>query len=213
MSDTDSPIRAGDRAPEFVLPAADRDGDVALSDSLGRGPVFLGLFRGLYCAFCRRAVVSLSRLSVKLAPLGVQTLGVVATPPHHARLYFKYHLPAITLGADPAMTTHAAYGLPKISTRSWDEFRSTRINPTGELSEPLPIPEANKALGQLDLFKPAQTDREDMQRTWSQLGGLFLIDRTGIVRWVFVEAADGFAGIGSYPPETDLVTVAEEILR
>ena len=206
-----SPARAGDSAPEFVLPAADQDGNVALRDYLGRSPVFLGLFRGLYCAFCRRAVAGLGRLSTKLAPLGIQTLGVVATPTHHARLYFKYHRVPISLGADPAMTTHAAYGLPKVSKETWD--LSTRINPTGELSEPLSIWEANKALGQLDLFKPTQTDRDDMQRTWNQLTGLFLIDRTGIVRWVFVEAADGPAGLGKYPLETELVTAAQTLLR
>jgi hypothetical protein len=48
---------------------------------------------------------------------------------------------------------------------------STRINPTGELSEPLPIWEANKALGQLDLFTPTETDHDDMHRTWNQLAG------------------------------------------
>jgi len=129
----------------------------------------------------------------------------------HARLYFKYRQVPIALGADPAMATHAAYGLPKVLKESWD--LSTRINPTGELSEPLSIWEANKALGQLDQFKPTQTDREDMQRTWNQLTGLFLIDRTGIVRWVFVEAANGPAGMGTCPPQAELVTAAQALLR
>ena len=211
MPDAHSPVRAGDSAPEFVLPAADRDGNVALRDYLGRSAVFLGLFRGLYCAFCRRAVADLGRLSTNLAQLDIQTLGVVATPTPHARLYFKYRQVPIALGADPAMATHAAYGLPKVLKESWD--LSTRINPTGELSEPLSIWEANKALGQLDQFKPTQTDREDMQRTWNQLTGLFLIDRTGIVRWVFVEAANGPAGMGTCPPQAELVTAAQALLR
>ena len=77
----------------------------------------------------------------------------------------------------------------------------------------MPIWEANKALGQLDLFKPTQTDREDMQRTWNQLTGLFLIDRTGIVRWAFVEAADGPAGMGKYPAEAELVAATQTILQ
>lgn len=45
-------VRAGDAAPEFELPWADRDGSVALRDYLGRSPVFLALFRGLYCVHC-----------------------------------------------------------------------------------------------------------------------------------------------------------------
>ena len=211
MFDEHSLTRPGDGAPGFVLPAADRDGNVALSDFLSRGPVFLGLFRGLYCAFCRRALASLARVSAKLAPLGIQTLGVVASPTHHARLYVKYHRAAFVLGADPAMTTHAAYGLPKVPKEGWD--LSTRVNPTGELNEPLPIWEANKALGQIDLFKPTETDRDDMQRTWNQLTGLFMIDRNGIVRWVFVEATNGPAGMGMYPPEAELVMAAQTFLQ
>jgi hypothetical protein len=80
------------------------------------------------------------------------------------------------------------------------------------LSEPLPIWEANKALGQLDRFKPAQTDRDDMQRTWNQLTGLFLIDSDGIVRWVFVEATEGPAGMGAYPGDAEIVTAAQTLL-
>ena len=170
----------------------------------------LGLFRGLYCAFCRHAVANLGRVSTNLAQLGIQTLGVVATPTPHARLYFKYHQVPIALGADPSMTTHAAYGLPKIP-KGWD--LSTRINPTGELSEPLPVWEANKALGQLHLFKPTEVDREDMQRTWNQLTGVFLIDRTGIIRWAFVEGAGGAASMGTYPPQAELVVAAQTLLQ
>ncbi len=135
----------------------------------------------------------------------------MATPTDYARLYFKYHRVSIPLGADPAMTTHAAYGLPKVPKESWD--LSTRVNPTGELSEPLPIWEANKALGQIDQFKPTQTDRDDMQRTWNQLTGLFLIDRAGVVRWVFVEAAEGAAGMGTYPSEAQIVTAVQSFLQ
>ena len=109
------------------------------------------------------------------------------------------------------MTTHAAYGLPKVRKENWD--LSTRINPTGELAAPLPVWEANKALGRVDLFQPSQTDRDDMERQWNQLAGLFLIDRTGIIRWVFVEATDGPAGIGKYPPEAEIVILVQTLLQ
>jgi peroxiredoxin len=41
-------VQPGDRAPDFTLPAADRDGTVSLSDYRGRSPVLLSLLRGLY---------------------------------------------------------------------------------------------------------------------------------------------------------------------
>jgi hypothetical protein len=69
--------------------------------------------------------------------------------------------------------------LPKVSKEGWD--LSPRVNPTGELREPLPIWEANRALGQIDL--------------------------------VFVEALNGPAGMGTYPPEAELVIAARTFLR
>lgn len=42
------PVKPGEMAPDFVLPAAHRDGTVTLSDYRGRSPVLLALFRGIY---------------------------------------------------------------------------------------------------------------------------------------------------------------------
>ncbi len=52
-----APLKPGDRAPDFALPAADREGTVSLVDYRGRTPLLLGLFRGTYCPFCRRAII------------------------------------------------------------------------------------------------------------------------------------------------------------
>jgi hypothetical protein len=40
-------IDVGQRAPDFELPAADREGVVALAEYRGKSPVLLALFRGL----------------------------------------------------------------------------------------------------------------------------------------------------------------------
>lgn len=42
------PLKPGERAPDFTLPAAHRDGIVSLADYRGRSPVLLALFRGIY---------------------------------------------------------------------------------------------------------------------------------------------------------------------
>lgn len=42
------PLRPGDSAPHFTLPAVNRDGKVSLDDYRGRSPVLVGLFRGLH---------------------------------------------------------------------------------------------------------------------------------------------------------------------
>ena len=43
-----NPLRSGDPAPAFALPAVNREGQVSLDDYRGRSPVLVGLFRGLH---------------------------------------------------------------------------------------------------------------------------------------------------------------------
>jgi len=50
-------------------------------------------------------------------------------------------------------------------------FRATRVNPTGELPESLPIPDASSALSRSDGFAPTPTDREDAAPPFLQLLG------------------------------------------
>jgi peroxiredoxin len=76
MTDTIGPLLGpGDRAPDFELPAADRDGRISLSDSYRRGPVLLLLLRGLYCAFCRRHISQLRSSCDLLQGAGIRMLG------------------------------------------------------------------------------------------------------------------------------------------
>ncbi len=42
------PVQPGEPAPDFTLPAANREGSVSLADYRGRSPLLLSLFRGLY---------------------------------------------------------------------------------------------------------------------------------------------------------------------
>ena len=42
------PLRPGEPAPDFTLPAATREGTVSLADYRGRSPLLLALYRGLY---------------------------------------------------------------------------------------------------------------------------------------------------------------------
>lgn len=48
MTDAQSPLRPGDRAPDLALPAVTREGTISLGEFRGQKPVFLALFRGLY---------------------------------------------------------------------------------------------------------------------------------------------------------------------
>ena len=119
--------------------------------------------------------------SRKLKAEGVEALGIVATAPENARLYFKFRPTRLRLAADPALTTHRAYGLPK--PEPTPEFlqgmQTTRINPFGDFPEPLPIAQAVEVVAKADGYSENDTDRVDMERQWPQLKGQFLIDRDG----------------------------------
>jgi peroxiredoxin len=208
------PVSPGEPAPDFTLPAVDREATVSLSDYRGRSPLFLSLFVGLWCPFCRRSIAQTAAMEDKLKALGVETLGVVATAPDNARLYFKFRPTRLRLGADPELSTHRAYGVPKPTPTPefMQAMQSVKINPDGVLPEPLPVHEAAMAVGQLDGYTDNQTDKAELERQFPQLKGQFLIDRDGIVRWANIECAtEGMAGVGKFPSTEDVLAAARTL--
>src|SRR5262245_47745851 len=94
-------VQPGEPAPDFDLPVVQGERTVSLADYRGKRPVFLALFIGLYCPFCRRSIARMGGLCEKLDAAGVDVLGVVATELDNARLYFKYRPSRLPLAADP----------------------------------------------------------------------------------------------------------------
>jgi peroxiredoxin len=216
VAESRPPLAPGQPAPGFTLAAVDREAMVSLADYRGRSPVFLALFIGLWCPFCRRSIAQMGTTEGKLKALGVETLGIVATTPENARLYFKFRPTRMRLAADPELTTHRAYGLPRPAPtpEMMKAMETVRIDPTGEFPEPLPIAEAAAALAKADGYTENQTDKADMERQWPQLKGQFLIDRDGIVRWANVECAtEGLAGAGKFPSAEEILTAARALPR
>lgn len=205
------PMAPGEPAPDFALPAVAGPETVSLSDYRGRSPLFLALMVGLWCPFCRRQLVQLGSFEGKLKALGVESLVVVATAPENARLYFKFRPTRLRLASDPDLSTHRAYRVPRPEPtpallQALDEVR---VNPTGELPEPLPISQAGKALDALDGYVCTPADHADVERQWPQLKALFMIDRDGIVRWADIECdTEGLAGIGKFPSEDVILGAA-----
>jgi peroxiredoxin len=195
VTQTQTPSAPGAPAPDFAVPAVQEDRMISLADYRGSTPLLLGLFPGLYCPFCRRAIAQMAATSEKLKPLGIESLAVVGTELENARLYFQFRPTRLALGADPHLTTHRSYGVPRPepTPELMQTIMSLRLNPTGELPEPLPVPAAAEALNKRDGFQPTAIDQREAESTFTQMKGQFLIDREGVVRWETIR-------IGVEPP-------------
>ena len=216
MVESRPPVGPGEPAPDFTLLAVDGAEMVSLADYRGRTPVFLALFIGLWCPFCRRAIAQMGASESPLREIGVETLGIVATTPENARLYFRFRPTRLRLASDPGLTTHRAYGLPKPAPTPdfMRALETTRINLDGQFPEPLPITEAAMAVAKLDGYAETETDKAEMERQWPQLKGQFLIDRDGIVRWANVECStEGPAGVGKFPSAPEILAAARALRR
>jgi len=151
-------------------------------------------------------------MAQKLEPLGVRTLGVVATEPKGARLYFRFRRPRMPVGADPGLTTHRAYGLPNMppSAEMWDAAERAAVRELGLPGSP--AGGAYAQLGRHDGYQITQADQADFERHQAQLTGQFLIDRAGLVRWANIECArDGLAGIDRLPSDDEVLEAARAL--
>ena len=219
------PIQPGEDAPQFALPAVNRDGMVSLDDFRGKSALFIGLYRGLHCPFCRRQIVLLGSTQDKLRALGVETMAVVNTPLERARLYFKYKPARVLLGADPDADTHRAFRVSDVevvadpTTSQWpqritlEEVSQVRVNPTGELPGPTPIFEAMERLNAKDGFEATEVDQQVAAVHGMQGVGHFLIDRQGIVRWTHLEAGERMADLVTFPGDAQILEAARALAR
>jgi len=206
-------VQPGDVAPQVTVPAVNREGTISLADYRGRSPVMLGLFRGLYCAFCRRHVASLGLAAEPLRGLGVETIAIVATATDKARQYFSHQRPQCLVGADPELTSHRAFGVPQ--TQMTQEIMGLIIDRTDELARQegfdLRSEKGYQALDRQDGIDHSE-HLQDIHRHQAQFTAQFLIDRLGIVRWSSIECAkEGLAGIERMATKEEMLAAARAL--
>ena len=153
----------------------------------------------------------------RLLAAGVETLAVMATDPKRARFYFRFHPPRLPVGADPELVTHRLYGLPNptvvpVTPELLEAYRTTYVNPMGDLPQPMPVLEASHELNRIDGHELVETDHAEMDRHFPLKVGQFLVDRAGIVRWANIEGAkEGLAGAGKFPTVDELLAAARAL--
>ncbi len=177
----------GDRAPDFDLPAADRDERIALSEHYRRGPVLLLLLRGLYCAFCRRHISQVKPSCEVLQNAGIDMLGVVIASADRSRPYFKFgNRPCFTIAATPDRSVHRAYGL-SAADRTPEMLADMSRQAVGILQEMNIDGGADPfvAFHHYDGWKDTAEDTAEFKRPLQSVG-YYLIDQQGVIRWASV---------------------------
>ena len=216
------PLQPGDPAPNLVLQAITREGQIAIDDFRGRKPLLVGLFRGLHCPFCRRHLAAQAEVDRILREKGVESLAVVNTPLDRARLYFRFHpMPNLLAASDPARESHRAFGLPNVVFGSdktvWplriaDEDASKMlIEVPGELQEPMDPSVAAQILNEKDGYQMTDDDFQMAATGTGQLFGQFLLDREGVIRWTFTEVPEGGRRMFAKPDPGELITAATQV--
>jgi hypothetical protein len=159
--------------------------------------------------------VLLSATAKKLEEVGVQTVGVMATGPKQARLFFRFRPARIRVGCDPALSTHRAYGVPNaaVTSEMWQAVQVAAANALRDAGQPdVPVVDAYETFGRLDGYTPTEGDVADFERHRAQLTAQFLVDADGVVRWVNIECArDGLEGMDRMPSDEDLLGAVQTL--
>ena len=217
------PLQPGDRAPNIVLDAITRQGQIAIDDFRGQKPLLIGLFRGLHCPFCRRHLAAQAEIDRELREKGVECLSVVNTPIERARLYFRYHpMPDLLAASDPERASHRAFGLPNLEftegETEWplklgmDDVSKVQIEIPGELPEPMNPVAASDVLNEKDGYEITEADQQMIATGQGQLFGQFLLDRNGVIRWAFTEVPEGGRRMFGKPSPQELMSAALQIV-
>ena len=157
--------------------------------------------------------MSLGQTADKLRELGVETVGVVATPADRARLYFRYRPPRYLVGADPDLTSHRAFGLPRTEvTEEIQQIVGVRVEGLArEVGLTAPPGGGWAALDRADGIDPTE-HQADFQRHQAQFIGQFLINRDGVIHWANVECErDGLEGLDNFPTDDELLAAVRSL--
>jgi peroxiredoxin len=214
-------VGVGDPAPPFSVKAVNKDGELALSDYVGRAPLFLNLMRGLHCPFCRRAMTQVRQVHGTLAEMGVETAIVIVTPRDRALAYYRYRPTPVTVGSDPAIESYRRFGVPLIQftdneddwprKASMNTLMNTPIDAGGYLNPPLPIGPAMMAKNEEEGYKETPEEEAAHNAVPAPLDSRFMIDRDGMVRWVFIEAQDQIVDFGKLPSTEHVLEAARSV--
>jgi peroxiredoxin len=78
-------VKAGDKAPEFVLPDADGN-TVASADLLKKGALVVTFYRGFWCPFCNADLQAVEAAAERIRGFGASLVAISPQTPANSRL-------------------------------------------------------------------------------------------------------------------------------
>jgi hypothetical protein len=149
----------------------------------------------------------------KLEALGIEALGITEDSAEPVRSYYRIRPSKLRLATDPKRDVHHRYGLPMpFYAGAYTQLReATLTNPTGELPAPMPIPAGMKVLDEKDGLPTLPEAKAVMdafaKRDYAMHVGHFLVDRSGVVRWTWIESPspEDISQYGRFPTDDEIL--------
>jgi peroxiredoxin len=136
-------LKAGDRAPSFVL--NDPDGrPVDAASLLSEGPLVVSFYRGVWCPYCNMELQALQGALPSFRELGAQLVAISPQNAVNSRKSIRTNGLEFPILSDPGNETAAAFGLrfklPDYLVELYKSLKNELPAFNGDLSWTLPMP-------------------------------------------------------------------------
>jgi peroxiredoxin len=136
-------LKAGDRAPSFVL--NDPDGrPVSAADLLSEGPLVVSFYRGVWCPYCNMELQALQGALPSFRELGAQLVAISPQNAVNSRKSIRTNGLDFPILSDPGNETAAAFGLrfklPDYLVELYKSLKNELPAFNGDTSWTLPMP-------------------------------------------------------------------------
>jgi len=139
----DAALKAGDSAPDFVLPEA-RGGVARLSSLLATGPVVLSFYRGGWCPYCRFELCALQDILPEIQRRGASLAAISPQRPDESRATAESNALGFPVLSDVGNVVATAFGLTFDLARElrpiYARFGHALPDVNGDESWRLPLP-------------------------------------------------------------------------
>jgi peroxiredoxin len=140
----DRALKAGQKAPVFVLKDADAQ-VVSSADLLGRGPLVITFYRGVWCPYCNMDLQAIEAALPDLQRRGANLVAISPQTAPNSRRSQRENKLSFPILSDPGNSVAASYGLrfalPDYLVSLYkDTFKNDLAVVNGEGSWTLPMP-------------------------------------------------------------------------